>query len=100
MSEPPSRTTGAGDDDAERAERVGEGVADDALEVDVVALAAGEVPGRRGVAEQAEDAEREDAAALDRGRVGEAADRRDPMTTLTATRVSPLTSAASTSERW
>ena len=68
---------GAGDDDAERAERVGEAVAQHALEVDVLALAAGEDHGRGDVAGEAEQAEGEDAAAVDRRRVAEAADRGD-----------------------
>ncbi len=71
---------GAGDDDAERAERVGGAVAQHPLEVDVLALAAGEDQRRGDVAGQAEEAERQHAAAVDPGRVAEPADRgdRDP----------------------
>ena len=66
---------GAGDDHPERAERVGDAVAQHPLEVDVLALAAGQHPGGGEVAGEAEQAEGEHAGALDRRRVGEAADR-------------------------
>ena len=66
---------GAGDDDPQRAERVGEAVAKRALEVEVLAAAAGEDDGRRDVAGEAEQAERQDAGAVDRRRVAEAAER-------------------------
>ena len=74
IGEPPSEDEGAGDDHADRAERVGEAVAQHPLEVDVLALAAGEDQGRGEVAGETEQAEAEDAAAVDRGRVAEPAD--------------------------
>ena len=68
---------GAGEDDAERAERVGDAVAQDALEVDVLALAAGQDQVAARLPARPKTPRREDAGALDRGRVGEPADRRD-----------------------
>ena len=58
---------------AERAERVGGGVAQHALEVDVLALAAGQHDGRGDVAGEAEQAEAEHPDAVDLGRIAETA---------------------------
>ncbi len=91
---------GAGDNDADRAERVGGGVAEDALEVDVLALAAGEDDRGGDVAGQAEEAEGEDAPAVDPGGSEKRPIAAIATATLTATSSTPLTSAASTSERW
>ena len=54
IAEPPARTKAPASDDAERAERVGDAVAQRPLEVDVLAAAAGEDDGRGDVAGEAE----------------------------------------------
>ena len=67
----------AGDQRAERAERVGGRVAQDALEVEVLAVAAREHERGDAVADQAEGADGRDPGAVDIGRVGQAPDRLD-----------------------
>ena len=92
---------GAGDDDAERAERVGGGVAQHPLEVDVLALAPGQDEGRGDVAGEAEERR---ARARRAPSISGGSPRRPiaakAIASATATRSSPLTSAARTSERW
>ena len=66
---------GARDDDTERAERVGGAVAQHPLEVEVLALAAGEDQGRGEVAGKAECAKGQHAGAVDRRRIAQPPDR-------------------------
>jgi hypothetical protein len=68
---------GAGDEHPERAKRVGGAVTEHSLEVDVLALAAGEDEGGGEVAGEADRAQRQHPGAIDRGRIPQAPDRGD-----------------------